>query len=130
MKMNEKRDDVQKKAKAEAERIVTDAQNMREKIREEIQAEESNLMYSKCAELLENVFEDALRVQFNEVIIDDFINGLQDVNAAHVPHDVEKVELVTSESLPGEIMKKIEDEINSKVGKNLSFSHSVDKDLD
>jgi F0F1-type ATP synthase delta subunit len=127
--IKDKQDESYKKSKSEAERIVTDAQNMREKIRLEIAAEESNKMYKKCAELFNAVFEDMIRGKMNDIMLEDFLADMQKVEASHIPSNIDKIELVSSEQLSEEYNRRLGDTIRGKMSGNTPIEASVDEEL-
>ncbi|MBF0216767.1 MAG: hypothetical protein HQL30_07230, partial [Candidatus Omnitrophica bacterium] len=94
-----RKDDMLKRAKNEAERIITDAQRMRDKIRTDIRKEEENNMYVKCSELLNMVFKDVIREKFEASLIDEFLQDFAKVDSAHISNKLDFVEVVYSKQL-------------------------------
>ena len=129
IEMTTKRDEMMSKARVDAEKIVTDAQGMREKIREEIAEEEKNKMFQKCGELLKLTLNDVVRERINEILIDDFLSEMAKVEASHIPHNIEKIEIISNIVLNDNMKTRIKDAIKMKIPNELPVEETVDESL-
>jgi F0F1-type ATP synthase membrane subunit b/b' len=124
--ITERKDDMLKRAKNEAERIVTDAQRMRDKIRTDIKKEEENNMYVKCAELLDMVFKDVIREKFEASLIDEFLLDFAKVDSAHISSKLDFVEAVYSKQLDEKTKSRIKENIYAKIPSKPPIKEIVD----
>jgi F0F1-type ATP synthase delta subunit len=127
--MNEKRDTHILKAKQEAERIVTEAIGMKEKIREDIKKEEQVKVIDYCEELISLTFKDIVKGKVNVALIENFLNELREVDMSHLPPMINEVEVVSTEKLSEETKAELVKIFDLKLHKKLSVKETVDPHL-
>jgi F0F1-type ATP synthase membrane subunit b/b' len=125
----EKRDEIIHKAKEEAERIVSDTQNMKQKIREDIRKEEENSMLLRCSEIMDSMFRNLGKGRINAVMVEDFLNEFENMDMSHIPPGVQEVVMVVSETLPEELIEKAYGAIARKAPKGTKIKETVDKKI-
>ncbi len=127
--MREKYDSSIKKAKDEAERIITDAAGMKDRIREEIRKEEDLKEISYCEELISDTLKKIIRDKFDDILIEDFVNDLKDIDMSHVPPAINEIEIVTRAKLADGIKNKIVESVNKKTQKKITFKETIDQKI-
>ncbi len=127
--MYAKRDDIIKRAKMGAERIIKEVLASKNKIREEIQKEEQLRMLDFCELVLRKTFKDYIRGEINNLLVRDFLQEFQKMDLSPVPPYIKEVEIVTYEKLSDEMRKVITENISSKLQRKIVLKESVDKSI-
>jgi len=124
--INEKRDSTLLKARQEAERIVTEAIGMKEKIREEIKKEEQLKMIDYCEAVLNNTFKGLVTAKINDVFVDNFLDELKETDMSHLPSAVNEVEVLSAMKLNDAAKSKITELFASKLRRKIAVKETAD----
>ncbi len=124
--MYQKREDVIKKAKEEAETIITEAMSMKDVIRNDIRKEEQLKLMDYCEELLGKMFSGAFKEQIDHLLVDEFINELEKIDMSRISETVEVIELVSVYPVSVQAKDKIQALVQRKLNKTLSFHEKID----
>ena len=124
-----KRDELLKRSRADGEKIVTEALEMREKIGEEIRKEEMVKIADYCGELLNKTLKDVIKGDVDIALINNFLQELETVDVSHVPPSVSEAEIVSAEKLNDDAKAKIISMLEKKLNRKLAIKDSVDPTL-
>jgi len=127
--MGNKRDDMLKKAREEAERIVSDAVSMKEKIRGDLRKEEQLRMVDVCEDILSSSLKEIFIDKIDEDLTGDFLNEFDAMDASRIPANIAEVELIMSRKLSDQLKSKAMEAIHKKVKKEIPIKEKIDQKL-
>ncbi len=120
------KEELVQKARAEAEEIITKAQNAADGIRRDIERQMSLKIIDHAVSILTGVLVRGARVSLEKDLVDEFIEQLKTVDMSKISLDVKQAEVITSEALGGQDVKRIADIIKLKTGRDIPLHAKVD----
>jgi F0F1-type ATP synthase membrane subunit b/b' len=117
------------RALQEREKIINEAVETREKMRQEVMAEmeEKAIAHSKI--LIGEFFTGELRKMIHDVLVQDVVDGLQEVDMTHYQINTDTAELKVSQAIDPQSKKKIAEILKGKIKKEVKFAEEVDPSL-
>ena len=128
-KAKEEREKIVTKARSDSEDIILKAQRTKEDIRAVLQQEMELKAVDFSVLVLKEILSDKGKGSFNEVLINEFLENLEEVDMEMISADVNSVEVVTSEPLSEKHKNKLMDISKKKMGRPISVNASVDKEI-
>ncbi|MDD5071013.1 MAG: F0F1 ATP synthase subunit delta [Candidatus Omnitrophica bacterium] len=125
----EKRDEILKKSRADADRIISEAVQRTETLKEDIRKEEHILIIGFCKEILTAVFTEDIKSRLNDVLIDDFLNNLNNLDMSHVPTNIDEIEITTVVPVSAEVKQAILDVVEKKINMKLPVKETLNDQL-
>jgi len=125
--MYEKRDNLLRKAREEAERLIADTVAAKEGIREEIKKEEQLKMTDYCRDILNLTYKDVIRNKIDDFIIENFLEEFAALASHHIPAGTKEAEVITRSSLSDTMKSRIKEAVRKKNKRDLILKETVDE---
>ncbi|MFA6636325.1 MAG: F0F1 ATP synthase subunit delta [Candidatus Omnitrophota bacterium] len=125
----DQKDAILKKAHEEAERLIVDTVGAKEQIRAEIVKEEQVKLVDYCRELLEGVYGDIVGEKVDEILIEDFIEEVNNMDVESIPAGTRKIEAISRRPLTEKLKKKIHEVVEGKMKGKIDVSETVSEDV-
>jgi F-type H+-transporting ATPase subunit b len=123
------RSQAQERAKEEAEKIISQARNNKEKMREEIRAElEEKATHFACS-LVKEAFEEKTFENAHNELFSGVTGGLEQIDEKKISHKVTAAEITTAFPLGAQERDKIKKVLSTKAGRALELKEKEDKAL-
>lgn len=116
------------KARAQAEEIVTKANDAKDRLKAMLEKEVELRMMDFCANLYTRAFVDRMPVKFNDALIDDFMAELPKMDAKYIA-DVKEMEIITISKLNEDVKNKIKSVIEGKINHKVNVKEKEDKSI-
>ena len=116
-------------AKAEADKIISEAQLGKEKIREELVREMDGKSVEFAGELFRLVISETVTDKMNIAFIDELIAALEEVDATSIHVDASETEFTTSHPMDPTQRERLEKLLNEKFGVDIKIEEKVDASL-
>lgn len=117
------------KAREEGEEIIAKAHSATEKIKQEIEKEMEVKIVNYSTDILNDILSEKAKGSLNEVLIDEFLNGLQNVDMSKISPDVKSAELVSLTDVDESIKNRFSQVIKDKLNRDISISAKTDPEL-
>ena len=124
--MKAERDKIVSKAREEGEDIIAKAQNAKDKIRQEIQAEFDVKLINFCMGILSEVLSENAKGALNEVLISEFISNLEETDMSRIDEKIKSVDVVTVAAIDSKSKEKIVEVITKKMNRKIEVNVVVD----
>jgi len=116
-------------AEAEAERILAQARNAREKMKEEIKNElEQNVVNFACA-VVRSAFDEKSYKHIHDGLEEDIVAHLASIDEHKIVDTVNVIEITTAFALKPQDQEKIKEIIGGKVSRKLDIREKIDTGL-
>lgn len=116
------------KARAQAEEIVTKANDAKERLKAILEKEVELKMMDFCANLYTRAFVERMPVKFNDAMIDDFMAELPKMDAKYIA-DAKEMEIITISKLNEDVKNKIKSVIEGKINHKVNVKEKEDKSI-
>ncbi len=127
--IREKRDESVKKAKAEAEEIVSKAQESSVKLAQEIELKMRNKILDFTSDLILRSISDKDLRAFHDSLVEDFLVKGKALDLSSVGPQVDLMIIRSPMPLSPEICKKIENTVVQRLGRRMNVEQEEDKQL-
>jgi len=117
------------RAKIEAEKIISQARNSKEKMREEVKNELEEKAVSFACELVKGVFDEKIYKNAHSELIDNIIHGLENIDESKISDKVKSAELTTPFPISAEETQRIKNIITKKASRQIDLKEKMDKGL-
>ena len=127
--ITQRKDEILKKARDDAERLISDTVKATDAMRDEIKKEERLLMTDYCLRLLENMYEDTMLDEMDRILLADFIKKFDGMDGKQIPGSVNEVNIVTRKEMTDDIRDILKKAINQKLNREMTINEDVDKQI-
>jgi len=128
-KAKEEREKIVTKARQDSEQIIAKAQRTKDDIRAVLEQEMELKAVDFATLVLKEILSDKGAGAFNHVLIDEFLENLEEVDMDMISADVNSLDVVTSTTLSDQHKNKLADIVKKKLGRSVSINASVDKKI-
>jgi len=123
------KDRMKVEARAEADKIIGDAQLAKEKIREQLVRETAGKAVEYAGELFKMVASKNVSAKLNEAFIDELLGALSEVDETSVHVESNEVEFIASHPIEAAQKGRLEALIAQKFGATLKVNERIDEGL-
>lgn len=123
------REDVLFRARQDSQRIVEQAMSIKDKIREELEAQLQDRAIAFSLKLIKDVLSLKNMESFHGGLIDEVIGEIEKVDFVKFGIKAEKGELIAPYEIDKKSRKKIEEVLLKKTGKNILCEEKIDKEI-
>lgn len=123
------RDRIKAEAKAEADKILGDAQLAKEKIREQLVREMSGKAVEYAGELFKMVVSKNVGEKLNMAFVDELIGALSEVDETSIHVEVNESEFIASHKLDPAQKSRLEALLAQKFGVTININEKIDESL-
>ncbi|OIO79692.1 MAG: hypothetical protein AUJ89_04470 [Candidatus Omnitrophica bacterium CG1_02_43_210] len=116
-------------ARQESERIIKQALNVKEKIREDLEAQMQEKSVMQAVRLIQEVVSSKNQSLVREGLIDEIIEEIEKIDSDKLQITVDKGELVVSGNIDEAKKAKIASILSDKAGRKISLQEVVSKDM-
>jgi len=127
--IGEQRLQAEEKANLEAERIISQARNSREKIKEELKVELEEEAIDFAFELIRAAFDEAMCKNVHEELANRIIDGLEQIEGERIPREVATAEITSAFNLSPQQKERIRKIISKKVSREIDLKEEMNRDL-
>ncbi|MBU0468017.1 MAG: F0F1 ATP synthase subunit delta [Candidatus Omnitrophica bacterium] len=120
------RDKTVSKAREEGEEIITKAQNAKDKIRQEIQADFDVKLINFSMEILNEILSENAKGALNEVLISEFLSNLEDTDMSRIDDKIKSIDVITVAALDAKGKEKLTDIISKKMNRKIDVKLVTD----
>ena len=123
------REKVVSKAREEADEIIAKAQNSKDKIRKEIQAEFDVKIIGYGMEILAEILSQEAKSSLNDILIEEFLTSLENVDMSRIDQGVKSVDVFTLTEMDAKVKDKLASIIKKKLNREVVVNASIDSDI-
>jgi len=117
------------RAMQEREKIINEAVETREKMRKEIMAEMEDKAIQHSKELLEAFFGGVLRKAVHENLVQEVVDGIQELHTEHFQITTDHAEIISAEALTEDIKGRIQKALKERIKKEVKLKERLDTAL-
>ena len=125
----EEREKIVKKARADGEEIIAKAQRTKEDMRKVLMKEAEIKTVDFTVVILEEILRDRTRGAFNESMITDFLDDLEETDMAMITDDVLDADVTVAEALTDPLKNRLTQILHEKLGRDIRLNIHVDKTI-
>lgn len=123
------REKIVNKARQEGEDIIAKAQGAKEKIQKDLEKEFDVKVVQYGMKILNFILSHKAKGSLDEALINEFLDGLKDVDMSRISPEIKTVELVSLTELDGNMKDKFAKVIKDKLNRDVTINSVVDKEL-
>jgi F0F1-type ATP synthase delta subunit len=116
-------------AKAQSDKIISEAQLNKDKIREQVVREMDEKTVGFAGELFTLVISKGVNEKLNEAFIDELITALGEVDEASIHVEAEEAEFIASHPIIPEQKARLEQLLHDKFDVSLRINEKIQQDL-
>jgi len=122
----EEREKIIQKAREEGEEIIAKAKGAESKLREEIKKEFDIKTINYSMDILNSILSENVKDSLDEILINEFIQNLQDVDMTKIRPDINAVEVITLNKINDNTKSRLSQIINEKCNRPINITVSTD----
>jgi len=128
-KAMEEREKIIKKARADAEEIIIKAEKKKADIRKAIEAEMELKAIDFTVLLLKDLLAGKMMLSFNDSLVEDFIDSLEEIDMTMITAEVTVAEIVVSTPLKEHLHTKLATMLKNKLKREIQLKIDEDKEI-
>lgn len=125
----EKREEIILKARTEAEEIIEKAKETTTKLKKELEKEMDIRAVGFSIEVLNKVLSQKCKGEFDQALVDEFIENLRLTDTTHIGPDVVDVDLVTLNPIKDASKNQIQTILNEKLERTITLKPTTDPEI-
>src|SRR3989339_554244 len=127
--MKAERDKTVSKAREEGEEIITKAQNAKDKIRQEIQAEFDVKLINFSMEILNKILSEKAKGALSEVLINEFLSNLEETDMSRIDDKIKSVDVVAVSQIKVKEKERLTAVILKKMNRKIDINFVTDEKI-
>lgn len=128
-KAKEEREKILKKAREDGESILAKVQKTKDDVRKVLQKEAEIKVIDFTLILLNEILTEHTRKIFNESLISEFFEGLEDVDMEMIKEDITTVDIITASPLPDNLKARLSEIIKKKLTHEVTMNNVIDEKI-
>lgn len=125
----EERDKIIKEAREEGEQIIAKAKGATESLRKELEKEMDSKFIGYSMRIITNILSEKAKGAFDQVLVDEFLNDLQQIEPSKIPPNVKEIEIVSTAEVKEDTRTKTQAILKEKLGQDFNITTKQDKEL-
>lgn len=122
-------EDARARAQLEREKLINEAVDTRDKMRQEIMGEMEQRAIQYSFDLIREFFSEELQKAANDILIKEVIEGLKEVDVESFEIKSDTAELVVPEPLSQESRARLQKVLKEKIKRDIQFKEEVKPDI-
>lgn len=125
-KAKEEREKILKKAREEGDEIIAKAQRTKDDVRKVLEQEASIKAVDFGKLLLEEILAEKIKGFFNEALIDEFLDNLEEVDMSMIDKEINTIDVLTPLALSEKEQERLTNIVKKKLNRDIKINSAID----